>query len=177
MSDPQRFRYPRQSILKDYGQAAAGVVIFGTPLILAGDNIYVAVIFGGIVLTFLSFGYSTWRRQNSVIVVTDDGIGIEGARKAGISWQGVDRVELRYFSTRRRRSREDFGDEGKGWMQLRLDGEGVTLRIDSALDGFDQAARQVAAAIVRHDLNASSATKENFASLGLAPSPVWAQEG
>jgi len=177
MNEPQRFRYPSQSILKDYGQAVAGVVIFGTPLILAGANIYVAVIFGGIVLMFLGFGFSTWRRQNSVIVVTDDGIGIEGARNAGITWRGVDRVELRYFSTRRRRGRDERGDEGNGWMQLRLDGDGVTLRIDSALEGFDTAARQVAEAVERFALKTTPATRENFVSLGLAPSPDWAQEG
>lgn len=175
ISGVARFHYPRDSILKDYGQSAAGAVIFGAPLILSGGNIYVAVIFGGIVLMFLSFGYSTWRRHHSVIVVTDDGIGVEGARNNGISWQGIESVELRYFSTRKQRGREDRGDEGSGWMQLKLHGEGVKLRIDSTLDGFDAVARRVANAIDRHDIGISPTTKLNFSSMGVAPNAEWAE--
>lgn len=177
MTEPQRFCYPREAILKDYAQAGAGAVIFGGPLIFAWENIYLTIILGGIVIMFLSFGWSTWRRRNSVIVVTDDGIAMEGARTTRISWREVRRVELRYFSTRRQRGRTERGEEGKGWMQLRLDGEGSTLRIDSALEGFDQLARQVAAATERHGLATTPATKSNFAALGLAPNPAWAEEG
>ena len=176
MSGVQRFRYPRDAMMKDYLQAGAGTVIFGAPLIFAASNIYLLVILGGIVALFLGFGFSTWRRHQSVIIVTEDGIGMEGARNAGISWRGVDRVELRYFSTRRQRGREDRGDEGSGWMQLRLDGEGVVLRIDSALEGFDQVARRVAEAIDHFDLATTPATKGNFAALGMAPSRAWAEE-
>lgn len=161
--------------MKDYGQAAVGAVIFGAPLIFAGGNIWIAAIFGGLVLMFVSFGWSTWRRHGSVIVVTEDGIGSEGARNVGISWRGIERVELRYFTTRRERSgRVERGSSG--WMQLRLDGEGVTLRIDSALDGFDQVARRVAEATDRFNLNTTPSTKGNFAALGMAPDRAWAEE-
>jgi len=175
MSEVQRFRYPSEAMFKDYAQAVAGTAIFGAPLIFAGANVYLAVILGAIVLMFVGFGFNTGGRHHSGIVVTDDGIGMEGARNAGISWRGIERVELRYFSTRRQRGRIERGDEGKGWMQLRLDGEGVTLRIDSALDGFDGVARRSAEAIERFGLNASPTTKGNFAALGLAPDRSWAE--
>lgn len=176
MTTPQRFRYPKDAIFKDYAQAAAGVLIFGTPLVLAGGNLYVTVILGGIVLMFLGFAWTTWRRHKSVIVVTDDAIGSEGAQAARISWQGMERVQLRYFASRRVRSRDDRGQEGKGWMQLRLDGEGAVLKIDSALDDFEQLARHVAEATQRYGIRTAPATKSNFAALGLAPDRAWAEE-
>ncbi len=174
MSQPQRFRYPRGAILKDYGQAAVGALMFGAPLIFAGGNVYITTVLGAIMAMFLCFGWSTWRRQASVIVVTEDAIGLEGARSARISWPEITRVDLRYFAPRARRERG--GGEGTGWMQLRLDGGKTTIRIDSALDGFDQVARRVAEATHRHRLAATPATKSNFAALGLAPDQTWAEE-
>jgi hypothetical protein len=176
MSEPKRFRYPRIAMFKDYGQAAAGAMIFSAPLVFAWGNVFVAVVLGGIVLMFLSFGWSTWRRHGSVIAITDEGIWTEGARQAMITWAGIDRVELRYFSTRRERGRTLAGEEGSGWMQLRLDGEGATIRIDSALDGFNEIAREVADATDRHDLKTTPVTKGNFVALGLAPNSSWAGE-
>lgn len=176
MTSAQQFRYPMDAIFKDYAQAAAGVLIFGAPLVLAGGNVYVTVILGGIVLMFLGFGWTTWRRHKSVITVTDDAIQSEGAKAARISWRGVDRVELRYFAARRVRNRDDRGQEGRGWMQLRLDGEGAVLKIDSALEGFDQLARRVAEATQRYGIKTAPATKSNFAALGLAPDSAWAEE-
>ncbi len=175
MSEPQRFRYPKEAMLKDYAQAAAGALIFGIPLIFAAANVYLALILGGIVLMFVSFGWSTWRRHGSVIAVTDDGIWTEGARRAAITWRGVERVELRYFSTRRERGRLAGSERGSGWMQLRLDGEGATIRIDSTLDGFETVARRVAEATARYGLATTPATKGNFAALGLAPDASWAE--
>lgn len=175
MSEPQHFHYPKQAMLTDYGQAAAGAVIFGAPLIFAGANVVLAAILGSIVLMFVWFGFSTWRRQNSVIVVTEDGIGMEGARNVTLSWRGIERVELRYFSTRRQRGRTERGEEGHGWMQLRVDGDGGTLRVDSALEGFDYVARRVAEATQQFGLEASPTTKGNFAAMGLAPDSSWAE--
>lgn len=177
MNGAQQFRYPTAAIWKDYAQAGVGAAIFGTPLIFAGGNVYVAAVLGAIVLMFLAFGVSTWRRRRSVIVVTDDAIGVEGGREARISWPDIERVELRYFSTRRQRGRDGGGEWGNGWMQLKLEGGGATIRIDSALEGFDSVARRVAEATERFDIPASPTTKTNFAALGLAPNASWNEGG
>lgn len=173
----QRFRYQKAAIFKDYGQAAAGASIFGIPLLFAGGNIYLLAILGGFVALFVGFGVATWRRHKSVIVVTDDAIASEGAKQARITWAGTERVELRYFSNRRgMRAREERNDGERGWMQLRVDGDGATLRIDSNLENFDQVAKRVADAVDRYDLATAHATKSNFAALGMAPDPAWAEE-
>ena len=164
-------------MLKDYGQAAAGAVIFGAPLIFAGGNIWIAAIFGGLVLMFVSFGWSTWRKHRSVIVVTDQEIAVEGIGGRAIKWDALDRVELRYFSTRRSRGQEAAHDRGRGWMQLRLDGEGAVIRIDSALDNFETVALRVAQAVQYYGIDANPTTKVNFAAIGVAPDSSWAHGG
>ena len=101
MSEIQRFRYAKAAIYKDYAQAAAGVLIFGLPIVLSGGNVYVLAILGAIMLMFAGFGWHTWRRHRSVIAVTEEGVWSEGAIDAAISWRGVERVDLRYFAMRR----------------------------------------------------------------------------
>ena len=176
MNEVQSFRYPRDAIMKDYMQAGAGVLIFGCPLVLYGPNVYVAGVLGAIVLMFAVFGWSAWRRGRSVIVVTDEAIAIEGAGAVGISWPEIERVGLRYFPVRRGRGREGADERGGGWMQLKIEGAGAKIKIDSTLNGFDDVARRVAAAIERHHIATAPATKPNFAALGLAPNAAWAEE-
>jgi hypothetical protein len=166
----QRFSYPSNAMLKDYGQAAAGAVIFGIPLAYAHENIYAVVILGAIVLMFLSFGWSTWRRHGTVIAVTDEGIWSEGAYRAALRWNEITRVDLRYFSTKRERGRGGPAtDEGSGWMQLRLDGAGGTIKIDSTVHDFRDLAVRVVRAIEDHRLTMTESAQVNFAAMGLAP--------
>lgn len=169
-SAEQRFGYPSGAMMKDYGQAAAGAVIFGIPLAYAHENIYAAVILGAIVLMFLTFGWSTWRRHRTVIAVTDDGIWTEGAKHVALRWTEITRVDLRYFSTKRERGRGGPAtDEGSGWMQLRLDGDGGTIKIDSSVDDFRGLANQVVRAIEVHRLTMTESAHVNFAAMGIAP--------
>ncbi len=175
MSAPEQFRYPSRAVMKDYAQAATGALIFGAPLILAGGNIYVATIFGAIVLMFVTFGWSTWRRHRSVICVTDEGIWSEGARTAALRWTDVRQIELRYFATRRGRGRSER-DGGDSWMQLKLTGDRVAIRIDSSIEGFDRLARRIGRAAQEFDLGATPTTKVNFAAIGAAPDPSWAKQ-
>ena len=176
MIEAQRFRYANSALYRDYAQAAIGIVIFGVPLVFFAPNIYVAVILGGIVAIFIAFGWSTWQRHQSVIVLTDAAISLEGRQAVRIFWPDVERVRLRYYpvGSARRRGEQEHGKGGV--MQLRLDSAGKSIRIDSALEGFEAVAAQVAAAIHRHDIATAPATKPNFAALGLAPNPSWAEE-
>lgn len=176
MTDPivpgaeQRFGYPSTAIFKDYGQAAAGAVIFGIPLVYARENIYAVVILGAVVSMFLVFGWSTWRRHRTVIAVTDDGIWTEGVRSTALRWTEITRVDLRYFSTRRERGRGGPAtDEGSGWMQLRLDGAGGTIKVDSSVEGFRDIANHVVRAIEEQRLTMTDSAKVNLAAMGIAP--------
>ena len=177
MLEEQRFGYPNSAMMSDYLQAAAGAAIFASPLIVAWSNIYLLAILGSIVMLFVSFGWSTWRKHRSVIVVTDQEIAVEGIGGSAIKWDALDRVELRYFSTRRSRGQEAAHDRGRGWMQLRLDGEGAVIRIDSALDNFETVALRVAQAVQYYGIDANPTTKVNFAAIGVAPDSSWAHGG
>ena len=164
----QRFGYPSSAMLKDYGQAAAGAVIFGIPLVYAHTNIYAVVILGAIVLMFLSFAWSTWRRHRTVIAVTDEGIWAEGAANTALRWSEITRVDLRYFSTKRERGRGGPAtDEGSGWMQLRLDGAGGTIKVDSSIEDFRDMIIRVVRAIEEHRLTMSESAHVNLSAMGL----------
>lgn len=173
----QRFGYPSGAMYKDYGQAAAGVVIFGIPLVYAHSNIYAVVILGAIVLMFLSFAWTTWQRHRTVIAVTDDGIWTEGATHTALRWTEITRVDLKYFSTKRERGRGGAAtDEGSGWMQLRLDGPGGTIKVDSSVGDFRDLAVRVVHAIEQHRLTMSESAHVNFAAMGLAPNMDGVEE-
>jgi hypothetical protein len=161
------FHYPTKALFKDYIQSLLGAALFSTPLIVAWSNPYVATVLGAIVLMFLSFGFATWRRHRSAIVITDDAIGSVGARVVRLPWDKVEKVDLRYFSTRRERGKLNVGDDKGGWMQMKLHGDGVVLRVDSSLQDFEKFARFVAEATDHFRIETTPVTKENFAALGL----------
>ena len=81
-----------------------------------------------------------------------------------MAWNNLKAVRLNYFSTR--------FDRTGGWMQLMLKGpggpDGAAIRLDSTLEGFGDIARQAAAAARAARVPLSEATRNNFASLGIA---------
>jgi len=170
------FNYPTKALFKDYMQSLLGAAIFSTPLIVAWSNPYVATILGAIVLMFLSFGFSTWRRHNSAILVTDEAIGSVGARVIKMPWHRIDRVDLRYFSTRREKGRLSVGDEKGGWMQMKLHCEGGVLRIDSTIQDFDKLSSFVVEGLNSSQVQMSPVTIENFSALGLTVGPALENE-
>jgi hypothetical protein len=170
------FNYPTKALFKDYMQSLLGAAIFSTPLIVAWSNPYVATILGAIVLMFLSFGFATWRRHKSSILVTDEAIGSVGARVIKMPWDRIDRVDLRYFSTRREKGRLAVGDEKGGWMQMKLHCEGAILRIDSSIQDFDKLSSFVAEALKSSQVQMSPVTMENFSALGLTVGPALENE-
>ena len=106
---------------------------------------------------FGSFGFTTFLRQRSIVAADENGVWIEGLRNKALRWDDIAQVDLRYFSTRR--------EKDKGWMQLKLAGQGKTLKIDSNLNDFDGLMGHVVTAITRHDLVVTPIGKENLASI------------
>ncbi len=163
MSD---LRYPPQTLRGDYIRTGIGLILtIGPALALPPWSPALLVLLPATVL-FLIFGYRTWRRQVSRIVVAPDGISLFCPRQVSLTWTQIRSVRLSYFSTR--------SDHTGGWMQLTLKGEdprrggglGV-IRVDSALDNFDLVARQAAAAAHANGLALSAATQANFEALGI----------
>ncbi len=79
----------------------------------------------------------------------------------GLRWQRLDELTLKYYTTQR--------DKHGGWMQLKLNGDGCVLTIDSSIDGFSDIAGQALAAARARQLPMSADTRANLAALGLAP--------
>lgn len=160
-------RYSLQNLLPDYMRGGAGLVIGAGGWLLAPGMLHVIVIFGGLTVLFLLFTMRTVARQYTRIEMTDDAIVSDGTRRLTLHWNALDRVKLRYYSTRRNRS--------GGWMTMKLASGRTTIAIDSNIDGFDAIAARTARAIIDTRAATDDVTLANLAALGL-PTPAGAAE-
>jgi hypothetical protein len=152
-------RYSLQNLLPDYLRGGAGLIIGAGGWLLAPGMLHVVVIFGGLTLLFLLFTMRTVARQYTRIEMTDDAITSGGTRRLALRWSDLDRVKLRYYSTRRNRS--------GGWMTLKLARGRTAISVDSNIDGFDAIAARAARTLVEGHAAADDVTLANLAALGL----------
>jgi hypothetical protein len=157
-------RYPLQNLLPDYLRGGAGLIIGGGGWLLAPGVVHIGVIFGGLTLLFLLFTMRTVARQYTRIEMTDDAITSGGTRRLTLRWSDLDRVKLRYYSTRRNRS--------GGWMTLRLARGWTAISVDSNIAGFDAIAARAARTLVESHATADDVTLANLAALGLTAAQV-----
>jgi hypothetical protein len=151
------FRYPVAALRADYGRAAAGFALTAGPLAFAFPTPavrYVLATFAGL---FGLYALRTVRRQLTRFELSESGLRAIGPLGSSLRWEDLRDVELRYFSTRRDRSR--------GWMQLRVRGRGRALALDSGLAGFDAIARYALAEAHARDVAVSQTTHTNFSAL------------
>jgi hypothetical protein len=156
-------RYSLQSLLPDYLRGGAGLVVGAGIWLLAPGMLHIIVIFGGLTVLFLLFTMRTVARQYTRIEMTDDAIISGGTRRLALHWSDLDRVRLRYYSTRRNRS--------GGWMTLKMARGRTAISVDSNIDGFDAIAARAARAVIEHHAAADDITLANLAALGL-PTPA-----
>jgi hypothetical protein len=152
-------RYLPASLIPDYLRALGGLAIVGSVLLFVPLAPVMMAIFGGLAALFILFGVRTAQRQATRIEVTDDGIAAGGWGRIGMEWRELDRVKLRYYSTRRNRA--------KGWMDLSLGAGSRRLVLDSGLDGFNAIAARAHRAALARGLELSPATEDNFRFLEL----------
>lgn len=161
-------RYPSRALAGDYARAGAGVAVTGGPLLFVPGNPVTLVILGGLAGLFALFGLRTlWRhattyRVDATGIVADTRLGAR--RIACLPWQGIERVKLSYFSTRR--------DRENGWMQMVVRGADAKITMDSALENFHAVAEQVALAMAANRIGADHVTASNFLALGIDPPPT-----
>ncbi|MFN4088814.1 MAG: hypothetical protein ACK4QW_07185 [Alphaproteobacteria bacterium] len=154
-------RYPTSALAADYARASGGLLLTAGPLPWLADSTPALVILGGLAIVFALFGLSTLMRQLTAVTLNEDGVSTRGARNATVRWREIDKVDLRYFSTRR--------DREKGWMQLRLGSGKQSVSVDSTLDGFVEIAQAAARAATDRELDLSPPTEENFRAIGIEP--------
>jgi hypothetical protein len=153
-----RYRYRTKDLFGDYARAAAGALICLAPVVFVGSN-GVTLALAGVGLLFVVFGLRTALRQVTEIVVDEQGVAAMGPLSRRIEWKAVQRVKLSYYATRR--------DRQGGWMHMTLSDQAGTIRLDSALDGFDDIARRAGRAALENKAALSETTRANFAALDI----------
>ncbi|MGE0424063.1 MAG: hypothetical protein AB7O88_17485 [Reyranellaceae bacterium] len=153
-----RYRYRSKDLLGDYARAATGALICLAPVVFVSSN-GVTLVLLAVGVLFVVFGLRTALRQATEITVDGQGIAAVGPLPRRIEWKALQRVKLSYYATRR--------DRQGGWMHMTLRGEGGTIRIDSALEGFDDIARGVARAASENEVELNATTRANFAALDI----------
>lgn len=159
-----RHRYQSSTLVPDYLRAGAGLALTGGPLLFAAPASPVVLVLGSLVGLFLLYGVRTAVRQMTCYELTEAGVTATGPFGASVSWNTLQGVQLRYFSTNR--------DRTAGWMQLKLVGSDGSLRLDSDITDFAHIAARAAIEAERRGLTLNEATRVNLSSLDARPEHV-----
>lgn len=158
-SETTRHRYPLRTVIVEYVQSAIGMAFTFGPLAATTPLPAVTGVLAALGTLFFVFGVRTVIRHNTVVELSDVGVAARGLNPAEVRWNELDRLKLSYFSTKR--------DRTGGWMQVRLKGQGRTLRVDSSMEGFDQLVARSTEAAQARQLALDPSTIQNLAWLGL----------
>ena len=162
-----RHRYRPASVRGDFIRASVGLALCGLSLYAVWNHNVARWIFIVLVAFFVLFALRTLIRQMTEFELTPGGIqrsiapgGASGkGNSKTLSWNSLDRVRLKYYSTRR--------DRSDGWMHLVMRAAEGRLSVDSTVDQFDQIAHAAARAAVVNRVDMSGATMSNFAALDI----------
>lgn len=155
----ETLRYARATLYADYARTGFGILVFaGLPLAFH-PALPVTVGCAVVALLFAAFGLRTLRRQLTEYRLSEEALEMVGPFGARIGWQDLNKVSLRYYSTRR--------DRGRGWMQLTIKGQGCSVRMESTIDRFDEVAERAARAARERGLALDRTTLDNLAHLGI----------
>jgi hypothetical protein len=161
-----RLYYPLSRLWPDYLRAGGGLTIcLGLVLFAAPQSVIFALLVG-LTLLFACLGAATAWRQQIEIELDESGVvrrsvlaerlGLSRwglGRRVALAWPGIKAVTLRYYSTRR--------DRSQGWLQLAIEAEGGTLRVDSNLIGFPSLVERAFAAAERNGVAISETSRLN----------------
>ena len=158
--------YPARSLWPDYTRAGIGLAIALLPMPWVPPGSIGNWVLALLALLFGGFAAMTWVKQRSTVQMSPAGIRLHGPFGRSIAWSALDRLALRFYSTRKER--------GHGWMQMKLSGGGATITIDSNLDRFELVAARAARAAAERALALDPTTLANLESLGLWPVDIEA---
>lgn len=157
--------YPLSAVIGDYARSAGGLAISMVPFAVAPSRPLVTYLFSAMIIAFAAYGVRTAMRHFTRIEIGDQGIGVNLPTPRGIAWTEVDTVRLRFFSTKRDRSR--------GWFQLVVGGAGRRIALDSSISDFHRVVARTAAAAEANGLSLDGATADNIAALtGASQNPA-----
>lgn len=149
-----RLYYPLARLWPDYLRAGGGLAICLGLLLFAAPQSVIFALLVGLSLLFTWLGAATVWRQQIEIELDASGVVRRGwGRTVALPWSTVKAASLRYYSTRR--------DRSAGWLQLVIEAEGGTLRVDSNLIGFPSLVERAFAAAERNGVAISEMSRLN----------------
>jgi len=157
------YRYPLRSLMGDYLRAGVGLTVGLVVLVTVQPSPAIVAVFGGLTALFLVFGLRTVQRHLLQVALTDEKICGAAFRTRVLPWNSLERLKLRYYGTRRQRTREDGG----GFMQLSLKGGGAALTLESTIDGFEWIAWRAAKAARENGVTLDPTSAGNLLQLGI----------
>jgi hypothetical protein len=156
-------RWPTPSLTGDLvrGVLATGVAFLFLLVTPIGSFVFWGAL--GLTILFALYLMTSVSRITSVVEVDDEGIKVSGGLfgRRAIRWARLQKFELRYFPLSRDRTR--------GWMDLKLTGEGQTIAIDDRLDRFGEVLARAWAGARTADVGISDATHHNLTAAGILP--------
>ncbi|ANK80362.1 MAG: hypothetical protein TEF_05825 [Rhizobiales bacterium NRL2] len=159
------YRYPPRALRGDYLRAVIGLTVFAGPALFVPLSSVMVWLLGALGLLFAGFAVRTVARQFSVTIVDAEAVRQRGPLARSVRWDELDEVTLRFYSTWR--------DRTSGWMQLNIKGGGSAIRVDSALQDFDQLAEAAFSAAAGRGIGFDAMTRQNAGAMGLdLPEPA-----
>lgn len=155
----KKFYYPAKEIKREYARASAGIIVSFVPLLLLKPSSVIVSILVCILCLFFLYGMRAIDRSQTQICVTAGGVCSVSIFRRTIKWEELEALKLNYFSTRR--------DGENGWMQLKLKGRGVSLRVESTISDFEVLVSVCAQTALKNDIKPDMATIRNMTALGI----------
>ena len=156
-----RCRYLRAGLWRDWGAAWLGGMAGGIALVQVWPHGFGSALAASWLLLVAGFAMRVWNRQHLELLVEPCGLRRMGHAPMLLTWSGLARMRLRYFGPRSPRGWQS------GTLELRLDGAGGKMIVDSTLEGFDTVLREAVAAANERGLVLDRVTLANMRALGL----------
>jgi hypothetical protein len=169
-------RYPVSSLVYDYLRGILGLGISVVIMQSIGLDTPMFWVILGLAVLFLVWLVNTALRHVSRIRFDEEGLRSMPWPKKNIAWSSLDRMELRYYSTKRKSRKKlehdrDEAAQGKrtnsGWMTLSLKSGRDKIDIESTLPHFADIVARAAYAAKQANLPLDRVTQDNMDAIGV----------
>jgi hypothetical protein len=169
-------RYPVATLVYDYLRGILGLGISLVIIQSIGLDTPIFWVILGLAVLFLVWLANTALRHMSRIRFDEEGLHCLPWPKKTIAWSSLDRMELRYYSTKRRSRKDaerdrDGAAQGKrannGWMTLTLKSGKDKIDIESTLPHFADVVARAAYAAKQANLPLDPVTLHNMDAIGV----------
>lgn len=155
----REFRYPFHAMAIDAAQGAIGLAVAAGLLLVAEPAGPVVWPLAAAAALFLVYFGRAVVRYLTRIELDERGIRALGPLGAAVPWEEMCSLRLNHYTTR--------SDRSGGWMQLEVQGQRGSVRIDSSLSDFDGLAALAGREALRRGKLHDECTRSNLGALGV----------